>query len=762
MTTRKIYILLIPLLFFLGSCSNTDKTRHSKLLPKGTPVADIKPEFTVDEWLVAGPFPNKNLSEPLEDGTYDSGYSEDFLISLGGESQAKLAPEKRIEFTNESGTKSEVNVIPATANEIGIVDFSKIFHNAENKVAYAFAYLRSPKDRTVYFLLGSDDAVKVWVNGELVHENYTFRAINAGDDRFPVHLKAGLNPILVKVLNGVREWGFVLSIVDEKRWEDLKAKEDEEKEFRAFLNCKIVPDWYNVWDEQFYPGDFPQMRWDQPLLAEKVIGKAPLKVRWFDENLNELQKAEQPGRYLFVAECTSKDGKNIRRAGTLYCWPDKWIGWSERPFVSLEPLAAARFDKKIWKQHEKAIGYNVGRLLLLSTLYQEEGAALMSYLYEMNKGKYENETLDNPLLLDDEYHIRLQKKIGGILYNGPSLNPPAVIEGEPAPVLRPGSPAEAGFKNSIIADVDRVCREWYEASGEPFITLIARNGVIVYHKAVGKDASAVFTTETATPMASITKLITGVTFAQFVQQGLIRIDDPVGKFFPDFPVSGDKALTLRHCFTHTSGLTGHESWGGVHNHRLENIVASQLDRLPVGKRHTYNGDGYDLAGRVMEAVAGKSIFRVIKENLLDPLGMDHSTIDEDLAFSLHSTAGDMARVGQMLLNKGSYGKYEFFSPEVFEQLLPKNLSQFYPGLNLDWGIGITWMRTTHPDAGKNGIPEGKTILSPNIIGHGSATSAVLRVDLDNKLVITQTRRRGGAHYNQYLTELLLAVEKNLK
>ncbi|RKY59005.1 MAG: hypothetical protein DRP96_07635, partial [Candidatus Neomarinimicrobiota bacterium] len=91
-----------------------------------------------------------------------------------------------------------------------------------------------------------------------------------------------------------------------------------------------------------------------------------------------------------------------------------------------------------------------------------------------------------------------------------------------------------------------------------------------------------------------------------------------------------------------------------------------------------------------------------------------------------------------------------------------NLSQFYPGLNLDWGIGITWMRTTHPDAGKNGIPEGKTILSPNIIGHGSATSAVLRVDLDNKLVITQTRRRGGAHYNQYLTELLLAVEKNLK
>ena len=50
----------------------------------------------------------------------------------------------------------------------------------------------------------------------------------------------------------------------------------------------------------------------------------------------------------------------------------------------------------------------------------------------------------------------------------------------------------------------------------------------------------------------------------------------------------------------------------------------------------------------------------------------------------------------------------------------------------------------------------------NVIGHGSATAAILRVDLDNELVITQTRRRGGPDYDQHLTKLLLAIEAGLK
>ena len=172
--------------------------------------------------------------------------------------------------------------------------------------------------------------------------------------------------------------------------------------------------------------------------------------------------------------------------------------------------------------------------------------------------------------------------------------------------------------------------------------------------------------------------------------------------------------------------------------------------------------GYNLAGKVMEIISGQSVFRLMHENLFAPLGMTNTTIAEDLGFSCFSTAGDFAKLGQMLLNRGAYGGKTFCSPHVFDQLLPHPLSRFYPSIpDMDWGIGITWMRQRHPSAGTNGVPKDATVLSRNVIGHGSATAAILRVDLDNELVITQSRRRAGQNYDQHLTKLLQAIEAGL-
>lgn len=759
-TSGKSNWLILVVIFSLAlfGCTKINSEQHSI----DAPVLNFSGDDLVGDWLAVGPFPAVYSDESLEDGTKFNGLTLDYLIANGGESGVRLTPETTIDYKDKSGAVLSLKTSPATASALGTVDFAEMYNDAENKVAYAFAYLNSPTAQEAHILLGSDDAVKVWVNDEPVHENYIFRAVIPEEDRFTVSLQKGLNPVLVKVLNGVRGWGFNFKILSSENWARFEEDEAVTNATKAFANTKIVPDWYNPWDVSFNPGEFPTLRWDHPLLAEQVIGKVPLKIRWFDEDLNEVSRADNPGRYGYVAECTSKDGKIIRRAGTLYCWPWDWMGWSEKPYAKLNPIASARFNKNIYKDHSEVIADNVGRMILLSTLKQEEGAILMSYLFELDQGKYKNDTFTTPLMAADEYHIQLQKKIGGVVYDGPGLKAPRLRRGNPAPVLRSGSPEEAGFKSGVVSAVREVCKEWFEVSQEPFITLVARNGIIVYHEATGSDASAVFTLDTATPMASTTKLITGVMFAQFMHQDLIGLDDPVGKYYPDFPLEGKKSLSLRHCFTHTSGLIGHESWGGVHNHRLENVVANQLEFLPIGEQSTYNGDGYNLAGRVMESVAGKSIFRLIQENLLTPLQMDNSVIHEDLAFSLQSTAGDIARVGQMLLNRGSYGDYEFFSPQVFDEILPKTLSQYYPGMDWDQGIGITWMEVNHPFAGQNGLPENQKILGKNTIGHGSATSAVLQVDLDNGLVITQTRRQGGAQYEEYLAKLLLAIEQNLE
>jgi len=400
-------------------------------------------------------------------------------------------------------------------------------------------------------------------------------------------------------------------------------------------------------------------------------------------------------------------------------------------------------------------------MVLLSILDQKEGAILLSYIDEMENGKKTNPELFTPIIMDHEFHLSLKQKILGIEKNHDPLKMPQQIEKQPGSLLQEET-AKIGFKSGTADKVRKVCQEWYKESQEPFVMLIAREGNILIHEAFGDRADGPVNLNTVTEIASVTKLLTGVMFAQFIDQGLINIDDPVGKFLPDFPTEGDKVITLRHCFTHTSGLWGHEEWGGLHNPWLDNVMANLVPRLEVGKAHNYNGMGYDLAGKVMEIVSGKSIFRLMRENFFDPLKLENIILEEDLGFSCHSTAWDLAVIGQLLLNRGTYGNSQFFSEETFEKILPEPLNKYYPGIDVEWGIGLTWMRQSHPEAGINGHPKDKTVLSKNVIGHGSATSTILRIDLDNGLVISQTRRQGGKAYEKYLEKLLLTIEQGLK
>ena len=531
---------------------------------------------------------------------------------------------------------------------------------------------------------------------------------------------------------------------------------------QAFLDCQVVPKLGNAWDYTFAPGKFPSVQWDRPYLVEKAMGPFDLSVRWFDGQLNEVNVPSEPGRYAFYAEGKTEGGKTIRRAGTVYCRPKAWFGWSERPMAHLDFLPVDGLSPSMWRRHEEAIAAYAGRTVLLSILRQREGAVLLSYLHEMEALGGQPALTDTPIIRDHDYHLALKLKVLGREGQCAPLDRPRKRDGRASPMLRSGTEAEAGFRAGTADRLRRVCQAWFDESGEPFVVLVARRGVVVLHEPIGRWTWGPLTRQTPTEMASLTKLVTGLLFAQFVDQGLIGIDNPIGKYLPDFPTTGEKAITLRQCFTHTTGLYGHEEYGGLHNPWLENVIANYLDHLPVGKVHQYNGMGYNLAGKAMEVVSGKSIFRLMREHLFDPLEMRDTVLEEDLGFSCFSTAGDFARLGQLLLNKGAYGELEFFGPETFEAILPKPLGQYYPGIDKEWGIGITAMRQKRPDAGQGDVAKDATILSRNVIGHGSATSAILRVDPDNDLVIAQSRRRGGKDYQKHLTKFLTAIEEGLE
>lgn len=758
MTYLQRWMYLSLVLCFCAALVSDTMAETPVTAENSVPVHHLAGSEMVRSWVVLGPFPNPMLAEPMADGVLHAGFHTDYLAEVGGETAAVITPDTELASAVAPDASGVVRAQVVSANGRGIVNLDNLFGKPDNVTAYAFAYIQSDKTQTAGFSFGSDDGAKVWVNGELVNEVYIGRGINIGQDKFQSELKQGLNTVLVKVSERTGDWGFALRVADEA---GVKADlaEQKAKELRyAFKDTRVMPKHSYL----MIPGDFPEVNWENPDIVAQVIGDVPLSVRWFDGELNEVAKAEKPGRYAFVVEGTTEDGRVIRRAGTMYCIDPNWGAWNERPTVYVERLGPDSIDRATWDKYREAVANHAGRTIRVAVEKREEGAQLLAFLHDMKGVDALPTASDIPLAREQDYHVALQRKLMGVEDKWPSLRAPKPRSDNPATVLHEGTPQDAGVSPDMAEKLHAICTEWYEQSDEPFITLVARNGVIIYHEAIGEGPFGDVTLDTMMPLASITKTLTGMTFAQFVDQGLIGIDDPVGKYLPDFPITGDKVITLRHCFTHTTGLTGHADWGGIHNPRLGNVIANCPEDLTPGKVHIYNGMGYDLAGEVMAVVAGKGIIRIMREQMFDPIGADHTVVEEDLAFSCNTTAYELAMLGQMLLNRGSYGDLEYFSPETFEKLIPTPLNPYYPEINVEWGIGLTWMRQANPNAGReDGGTTKPTLLGDRVMGHGSATSSVLRVDLDNGLVITQVRRRAGPMYDKYLSQLMLAIDEGL-
>ena len=72
-----------------------------------------------------------------------------------------------------------------------------------------------PKENFGVLGIGSDDAVKVCSNGELVHDNWTSRSLVVDNDRVPVTFKEDMNQLAFKIQNHGFEWGFSCRLLDE-------------------------------------------------------------------------------------------------------------------------------------------------------------------------------------------------------------------------------------------------------------------------------------------------------------------------------------------------------------------------------------------------------------------------------------------------------------------------------------------------------------------------------------------------------------------
>lgn len=160
-------------------------------------VVDFQQLFdTQTHWMVTGPFPSADLARG-----HNTAYPPEQGVDLKATYDGVDGPIAWHEYQPK----------PERAS----VDFRAVFKPAEHVCAYAFCYVTTPVERRVQVRAGTNDAGKIWIGEKLLLDSPEEGTAILDRDIAAVTLPAGTTPILVKVCNGVNNWGFVFRMTDE-------------------------------------------------------------------------------------------------------------------------------------------------------------------------------------------------------------------------------------------------------------------------------------------------------------------------------------------------------------------------------------------------------------------------------------------------------------------------------------------------------------------------------------------------------------------
>ena len=457
--------------------------------------------------------------------------------------------------------------------------------------------------------------------------------------------------------------------------------------------------------QNIFSGDqFPQFGFESADAVRETIGETAFQVRYFDASWHEVTEPSLPGRYGAIIEVQSQDTCLTRRYFTLWRTTDKeevrtykvapWLFPKIREAEILGSPSNERIDGRLSQSLDEADAI-------------------------MRGGKTSADALE----ADQEWWVTLKRNV----YNAPQMVlelPQAVPPtSEDQQRLRIGTCEDAQVPRQLAASLDEACEKWASAVDESgFTIMVARNGVVFYSKAYGRSPDGkAMTTETPSPIGSITKLFTGLVTLMFVDQELMDVDAPVEAVMPLFKgKSGNNSLTVRMLLTHTSGLKKNT---GDQFRDLEERITSDLDNVEVPSPYLYDGQGYALCMKLLEFVSGKTRNAIYRDLLLNPLMLEETEVFDSHSEAV-STASNLGVVGQMILNGGSYGGIYFMSPQTLASGYPRQLVEIFgPQTEEFWGLGF-YGRTNDHMIGRDGL------------GHPSSGSSYLRVDLRRKTVFS--------------------------
>ena len=236
-------------------------------------------------------------------------------------------------------------------------------------------------------------------------------------------------------------------------------------------------------------------------------------------------------------------------------------------------------------------------------------------------------------------------------------------------------PEDVGMSAERLKRVDQMIQrriDAHEMVGA--VTIVARKGRVVHFEPVGvmdQDSKKPMGRDTMFRVASMTKPITGLAVLMMIEEGKLRLTDPVSRYIPEFrgmkvavampapngrggaaaqtggpargrnggppepefyTVPAEREITIRDLLTHVSGLASgpiSNAEARKLNRRPDENLASYIPRLGTtplefqpGSRWSYSAQaGFDTLGRIVEIVSGMTLDQFFRQRIFDPLGM---------------------------------------------------------------------------------------------------------------------------------------------
>ncbi|MFF0446088.1 serine hydrolase domain-containing protein [Streptomyces sp. NPDC004609] len=158
---------------------------------------------------------------------------------------------------------------------------------------------------------------------------------------------------------------------------------------------------------------------------------------------------------------------------------------------------------------------------------------------------------------------------------------------------------------------------------------VAREGRLVWTGARSGGAGASAGADTQYRIGSITKTFTAVLVMRLRDEGLLDLNDPLEKYLPG---SGVGEVTIAQLLAHSAGLSAEspapwwERTPASLRPELADVLGDRTRMHPVGRRFHYSNPGYTLLGSLVEAVRGASWADVLRREILEPLGLERTSV----------------------------------------------------------------------------------------------------------------------------------------